>query len=256
MFLIVSLVAFFASILTFFSGFGLGTLLTPVLFIFFPPKIAVAITAIVHLLNNIFKLFLVGKYFDKSVLIQFGIPAVLASFLGAQSLYLLPDQQILFEYHLLGSVFKVESTKLILALLLILFALMEILPFLNRIPKHKNYLIAGGLFSGFFGGLSGNQGALRSAFLIKAGLDKNTFIATGIILSTMIDLSRLTVYYRSIEWQSLQTQTALIISACLAAFAGAVIGKWLLKKVTISFIQILVATLLILISLLLAAGIL
>ena len=33
--------------------------------------------------------------------------------------------------------------------------------------------------SGFFGGLSGMQGALRSAFLARAGLSKEAFVASG-----------------------------------------------------------------------------
>lgn len=48
-------------------------------------------------------------------------------------------------------------------------------------PPH--WLPLGGLLSGFFGGLSGNQGALRSAFLLKAGLSKEAFIATGTVSS-------------------------------------------------------------------------
>jgi acyl-CoA reductase-like NAD-dependent aldehyde dehydrogenase len=42
------------------------------------------------------------------------------------------------------------------------------------------YLPVGGLLSGFFGGLSGHQGALRSVFLLRAGLTKESFIATGV----------------------------------------------------------------------------
>ena len=45
---IISLVAFLAAILTFFSGFGLGTILTPIMMIYFPVEIAVAFTGIVH----------------------------------------------------------------------------------------------------------------------------------------------------------------------------------------------------------------
>ena len=58
--IIIGLVAFFAAILTFFSGFGLGTILTPVMMVFFPVDIAVAFTGIVHFSNNIFKLFING----------------------------------------------------------------------------------------------------------------------------------------------------------------------------------------------------
>ncbi|MBA4301376.1 Sulfite exporter TauE/SafE [Algoriphagus alkaliphilus] len=69
-------------ILTFFSGFGLGTILTPVFVIFFPIDLAIALTGVVHFFNNIFKLFLVGRDADKSILIRFGIPAIFSSFLG------------------------------------------------------------------------------------------------------------------------------------------------------------------------------
>ena len=59
--IIISLTALLTSLMTFFTGFGLGTILTPVFAIFFPIDIAIALTGIVHLLNNIFKLGLVGK---------------------------------------------------------------------------------------------------------------------------------------------------------------------------------------------------
>ena len=75
---IIALVTFSAAILTFFSGFGLGTILTPVMLIFFPVEIAIAFTGIVHFSNNIFKLFIISKNIDKEVLIKFGGPAILA----------------------------------------------------------------------------------------------------------------------------------------------------------------------------------
>lgn len=58
---IISMAAFFTAILTFFSGFGLGTILTPVFAIFFPIEVAIALTGVVHLSNNLFKIALVGK---------------------------------------------------------------------------------------------------------------------------------------------------------------------------------------------------
>jgi hypothetical protein len=81
--IIISLVAFLTAILTFFSGFGLGTILTPVFAIFFPIEIAIALTGVVHFSNNLFKITLVGKNADKVVLLRFGVPAILASFAGA-----------------------------------------------------------------------------------------------------------------------------------------------------------------------------
>ena len=53
---LVAMVAFGASTLTFFSGFGLGTVLLPAFALFLPTPAAVAATAIVHFLNNALKL--------------------------------------------------------------------------------------------------------------------------------------------------------------------------------------------------------
>ena len=77
------LTAFLAGGVTLFSGFGLGTLLMPVFALFFAIQAAIALTAIVHLFNNLLKLMLLGRYADRHVVLQFGVPAILAAFLGA-----------------------------------------------------------------------------------------------------------------------------------------------------------------------------
>ena len=82
-YLLPSLAAFLAAGLTFFSGFGLGTLLLPVFALFFPLEVAIGLTAVVHLANNLFKLALLGKYANLGVVLRFGIPALLAALLEA-----------------------------------------------------------------------------------------------------------------------------------------------------------------------------
>ena len=72
---LICIAAFLASTLTFFSGFGLGTLLTPVFALFFPIQTAIAATAIVHLASNLFKVGLVGRDADWTVVARFGLPA-------------------------------------------------------------------------------------------------------------------------------------------------------------------------------------
>ena len=112
------------------------------------------------------------------------------------------------------------------------------------------------MLSGFFGGLSGHQGALRSAFLIHAGLSKEAFIGTAVVISTFIDFTRLSVYFKTILNTDLSGEIGLLIAASLAAILGAILGKQLLKKVTLLFLQRMVAVLLIIISIALGMGIL
>lgn len=254
-YLIICLVALLGSGLTLFSGFGLGTLLTPVFALFFPIDVAVAMTAVVHFLNNLFKLTLVGAKADWSVVKRFGIPSVLAAILGAFLLKMLGNAAILTHYTAFGHDFSVSFLKLVIGFLLIVFAFWEILPSLSRLSFDKKYLPLGGFLSGFFGGLAGLQGALRSAFLIKLGLEKGTFIATGVVIACLIDISRLGVYAE--KWYSTNNllNWSLIASATLAAFIGAYFGSKMIKKVTIEAVQRLVAVFLVIFGVLMMAGI-
>lgn len=253
--LIIVVAAFVTAILTFFSGFGLGTILTPVFMLFFPVDLAIALTGVVHFFNNIFKIILVGRKADRAVLIRFGVPAVIASFVGAWVLLHIPDSQPLFDYTLFGKTFEVYPVKLIISVLLIIFAAMDLIPYFDKMQFGREKLPLGGVLSGFFGGLSGNQGALRSAFLIKAGLTKEAFIGTAVVVSTFVDFTRLSVYATRFVKSGLSDNIMLVVFAILAAISGAYIGNKLLKKVTIKYIQILIAIMLIIVSLALGSGI-
>lgn len=253
--IIIALAAFATSLLTFFSGFGLGTILMPVFALFFPIDLAIALTGIVHFCNNLFKITLVGKNADKSVLLRFGIPAIVASFAGAWFLLKITGLPSLYEYQLDTHLHVITPVKAIIATLLIIFAIIEVLPNFQKIEFKKSKLYIGGLLSGFFGGLSGLQGAIRSAFLVKSGLTKESYIGTVVVLSVLVDLTRLSVYASRFTKTGLTDNIMLIVTAILAAITGAFIGKKLLKKVTFNFIQKLVVVMLIVISLALGLGI-
>ena len=253
--LIICLATFFTAILTFFSGFGLGTILLPVFAIFFPVDIAIALTGVVHFSNNLFKISLVGKQTDKTVSIRFGIPAILASFAGAWLLIRITALPSILQYQLLDKKVDVTPVKLIIAILLILFSILEIVPSVQKIQFGKEKLTLGGILSGFFGGLTGIQGAIRSAFLIKCGLSKEAYIATGVVIACLVDITRLSVYSSRFTASNLHENLTLLVTATLAAITGAFIGSKLLKKITFRFIQILVAAMLILISIALGLGI-
>src|SRR5688572_8743742 len=255
---ILCVAALVTSLLTFFSGFGLGTILTPVFAVFFPVEIAIALTGVVHFLNNIFKLALVGFHADKTVSLRFGIPAFLFALLGALVLVRISDFAPLHSYSVAGREFFITPVKLIIAVLLICFVLMESVPYLKNLQfenlQFGKSLILGGALSGFFGGLSGNQGALRSAFLIKAGLSKESFIATGIVIACLVDFSRLGVYFSRFSESGLENNLTLVIAATLSAFIGAFAGSKLLKKITLEIVQLIVSVMLILLSIAIGSG--
>jgi hypothetical protein len=251
-----SLAALFVSVLTFFSGFGLGTILSPIFMLYFPIDLAIALTGIVHFFNNLFKLFLVGKYINKEVLLKFGIPAISFAVLGSWLLLNISDSKPILSYELFHKTFSIFPIKLIISILLILFATIELVPYFKNLEFSKNKLIIGGALSGFFGGLSGNQGALRSAFLIKGDLTKEEFISTAVIISTLVDITRLSMYSTQIDFNKLNNNYTIIFCTVIAGIIGAYLGNKLLKKVTLKSIQVFVALTLILFSIFLGTGIL
>lgn len=252
---IIAIVAFLGSLLTLFSGFGLGTILMPVVAIFFPIAAAVVMTAFVHLLNNLFKLVVLWPKIDWAVVVRFGLPAIIFTIPGAWLLTSLSGLPELHSYTVMGSTAVITPVKLTVGLLLIFFATAEWLPFLKNLDFSAKALPIGGLLSGFFGGLSGHQGAFRSAFLVRTGLDKNQFVATNAAIASMVDITRLVIYGLNIKLLFSEVSAGLLMVATIAAFAGVMAGTIGLKKVTISFIQNVVAFMLYILGALLLLGI-
>ncbi len=258
-YLLVCLVALLASGLTLFSGFGLGTLLLPAFSLFFPVEIAVSATAVVHLINSLFKLLLVGSKADPRAVLTLGVPAIPGAVAGAWVLTYLSDLPELVSYDLLGRPASVTGVKLVVAVLIAGFALLELRSTGGRLPTGSGYLLVGGLAMGFFGGLSGHQGGLRSAFLIRYGLSKEAFIGTGVACAVLVDISRLAVY----GWAFLAIESGLdgrvhgplILAATAAALTGAWIGVRLMDKVSLTSVHRLVRALLLALALGLALGV-
>lgn len=131
-YLIIGAVAFSASALTFFSGFGLGTILLPAFALFFPAPAAVAATATVHLLNGLFKGALVFRAADWWTVLRFGIPAIPGAIIGALALSALGTQAA-FRWTALGRDFAPSGAGVVIGLMLILFAALELTPRFQRL---------------------------------------------------------------------------------------------------------------------------
>jgi len=246
--------AFGASLLTFFSGFGLGTILLPVFAMFFPIPQAILLTAIVHLLNNLFKISLVGHHTKIRVVLQFGIPACLFAIMGAQVLAQISFPTYLWQYTFQNQTYEVELLKLIIALLMIVFTILELLPLSEKIRIKPNLLWMGGALSGFFGGLSGHQGALRSMFLIRMNLSKEAFIACGVAIALIIDISRISIYITDEFWLHWNAQRFPLFIATISALAGSLAGKLLLPKFKLGFVTFFVSVAILIFSVALGAG--
>jgi len=220
----------------------------PVFALFFPLEIAIALAGVVHVLNNLFKMYLVGKEVNWRIVIQFGAPAIVSALIGTWILMSFSETTACYTYTLGTKEFMITSIKVMIAILMFAFSFLELLPFFKKLEFDVNKL--------FFGGLSGHQGALRSAFLIKCGLSKESFIATGVVISSVIDISRVSVYFTKYSSMAIEENINLLLATVLTAFAGALIGKKLLNKITTTFVQITVAVMIMLMAIAIGLGVL
>jgi uncharacterized membrane protein YfcA len=258
-FLIVALAALFAAGLTLYSGFGLGTLLLPVFALFFPVEVAVGATAVVHGANNVFKVSLLGRFADRDTVLRFGLPAIVAAVFGAALLGWFSVREPLLTWSLGAWEAQITPLKLVMGALMFFFALFELLPRLRGIRFDRAHYLVGGLLSGFFGGLSGHQGALRSAFLVKTGMDTRTFVGTSSMIGLLVDAVRLATYFGLLLLAGNAVELpaegwGLVVTGCLAAFAGVLLGKRYLEKITMDWVQTFTGVLLLAIAGLLGFG--
>ena len=223
-FFITLIVTFLISTATLLTGFGIGTVLTPTFTLFYDVKTAVFLVSIVHLANNLLKFGLFAKHVDRKILWRFGAVSILGAVAGS----------------LLQGMLAGPAVRIALALFLIISGAGEFLPknFSFRIPRRADIL--GGFFSGFMGGMIGNQGAIRSAYLLKYNLGKESFIATATVIAIVIDLSRIPVYLleHSEQFEQMGEQLLLLIGV---AFAGTLLGKQLLRSISLEKFRAIVS---------------
>jgi uncharacterized membrane protein YfcA len=155
---------------------------------------------------------------------------------------------------------QITPVKLSIGFLMIGFALFELLPRFRKMKFERRLLPLGGLLSGFFGGLSGHQGALRSAFLAKTGLNTEQFVGSNAVIGFLVDLTRIAVYFALFSAVGGHVSDfggwPLVMTGAVSAFLGVLVGKRFLKKVTMTSIQTLVGILLFGVGLALVTGIL
>ncbi|MBI2181632.1 MAG: sulfite exporter TauE/SafE family protein [Deltaproteobacteria bacterium] len=220
----ISLAALLVAAMVLMSGFGLGTLLTPLFVLFYDIKIAVLLVAVVHFSNNLFKLGLFFRHLDLAILKRFGALSIAGAFVGS----------------LLQAELQSGTLKIGLGILLVILGTVEFLPprFSWSLPKRFDPL--GGFLSGLLGGVLGNQGAVRSAYLLNYSLSKEAFVATATIIACLIDATRIPIYLLSYS-SEIAMGWPYLAATTLAAFLGTLIGKWLLDIVSLGAFRRVVA---------------
>ena len=198
-------------------GFGIGSLLTPLLVTQMRPDVAVAVVALPHLIATAIRFFQHRAAIDRSVLRRFGIPSALGGLTGA----------------LLQTQMNSGALILILGLLLIATGAMNLFGRLRQLKPGPRLATFLGLLSGIFGGIAGNQGGLRAAGLSAFDLEPRVFLATSTAVALMIDAARTPVYLARVpnELIALATPIAVAAAGCIA---GTIAGEKLFLRIPAS----------------------
>jgi uncharacterized membrane protein YfcA len=197
------------------------------------------------------------------VVLAFGLPGAVAAYFGARLLKALGTFPALTEFEMGGRVCTVTPLGVIIGVLVVFFACFELHPVAKKLQLPPRYLPLGGLLSGFLGGLSGHQGALRTTFMVRLGLSKQAFLGTGIVCAVIIDIVRISVYAFDMfgdaegaqDFKSLADGWHYVGAGTGAAFIGSYVGRRLIDKVTMEGIRLLVGVMLLCLGIAIAAGI-
>ncbi len=195
------------------AGFGIGSLITPVLSLSIGTKLAVAVVSIPHLIATAIRFAMLRSHVDKRILLGFGLMSIAGGLTGA----------------ILHTQFATPGLTLVFGMILLFAGFTGVTGLSERMRFHGAFAWIAGAVSGFLGGLVGNQGGIRSAALLGAQISKESFVATATAIGLAVDAARMPIYFWS-EHEGILMNGKWIAIATLGAVAGTLLGTKLLKR--------------------------
>jgi uncharacterized protein len=160
------------------SGFGIGSLLTPLFALRVDTKLAVAVVSIPHLVATASRFVSLKDHLDKRIFASFGIVSAAGGLIGA----------------LLNSNANSQALSACFGALLMFAGAAGFTGISKRMHFGRKTAWIGGGLSGMFGGLVGNQGGIRSAALLSFNIPKESLVATATAIGLIVDGVRVPVY--------------------------------------------------------------
>ncbi|MBD3414833.1 MAG: TSUP family transporter [Candidatus Aminicenantes bacterium] len=221
---VIILITFVAAVFGTISGFGISTLMVPVILFFYPLPVTLLFVAIIHFAGDIWKIIFFKRGIRWKLILSFGIPGIIASYVGASVvLNVSPDVM-----------------KRILGVFLLSYVLFLLSKKEWRIHPRTTTGVVGGSLYGFSAGVFGIGGAVRSAFLTAYNLPKEVYIFTAGFIALFVDITRITKYISG--EQSLHSFLLVTLAVCVpVSFLGAYVAKKVVDKVPPKRFRILIA---------------
>jgi uncharacterized membrane protein YfcA len=213
--IVVFFVAALAGAIAALSGFGIGSLLTPLLALQMDAKLAVAVVSLPHLIGTAARFASLKEHVDKRVFWNFGLLSAAGGLAGA----------------LLNAYAASRALVIVFACLLLFAGVSGLTGLAERMRFGRRAAWIAGASSGFFGGMVGNQGGIRSAALLGFSIPKEAYVATATAVGLIVDGARMPVYFVT-QWNGLTSQWALIAVAVAGVLTGTFGGVHLMRRIS------------------------
>lgn len=227
-FIFITIVTIIANAIGIVSGFGTGTIMTPALLLFLPYTQALLLSTIIVWFHNVWKALLFKSHINWHLMLYFGVPGIITTYLGAS---------------LVGKLIGSECAMLLpvaLGLILIAYVIFLFLMPNFRIVHDGIVAIIGGSLQGFFAGLFGIKGPVRTVFLAAFDLPKGEYIGTIGAISILVDSTRLITYWA----QGLSLPQNLMWGLLIfipASYLGSKLAQLLVHRIPQRYFRIIIA---------------
>lgn len=205
-------------------GFGIGSLLTPLLALRVGTKVGVTLVALPHVFGTALRFWRLRDRVDKQLLKSFGVMSAVGGLAGA----------------LLHAYAASHALQLVFGGLLVFAGGSQLTGLAKRMRFGRIGKWVAGALSGIFGGLVGNQGGIRSAAMLGFDVKRDAFVATATAVALLVDAGRVPVYLAT-DWRSIATYATLVAIATAGVLAGTVIGTRLLTRIPEAWFRRMVA---------------
>jgi uncharacterized membrane protein YfcA len=220
------------------AGFGIGSILTPLLALSVGTKEAVVAVSIPHLVATAIRFWNLRHTIDREVLKNFGVASAAGGLLGA----------------LLGARFSSPILAYILGALLIFAGLTGLTGISQKMRFGRKAAWLGGAVSGMLGGLVGNQGGIRSAALLGFNLEAKTFVATATAIALVVDGARMPVYFFTSPDTVHRLALWIVVMAAGGAI-GTIVGGRVLARIPELYFRRLVSVLILALGVVMLFGV-
>lgn len=196
------------------TGFGTSTIMVPVLVLFFPLAPTLLLVGIIHWFGDIWKIALFRAGLRWRLILLFGVPGVVLTFVGARLVFSIPEALL----------------SRVLGGFLIVYVLYLFRHPSFAFPERPITAATGGALSGFFAGIFGVGGAVRGAFLAAFNLPKHVYLATAGAIGLVVDSTRIATYLS----ESAHVSTPLawgLLAFIPASFIGARVAKTVVDRI-------------------------